>query len=302
MAEESIALCDSCGHWHYPGDCDTECVECQVSAAGRTMAPIEPKEELDLGEPLPKDPNFSPIRGNRRNNTKKYQAGRFAEDRAAWVETNYQNFVLYVGADEEDNGRKPNDDRGGVNYYRGLPPINLSIRQAGKRYPVKISLTSMTEAELRALKDFLNIAIDKAISVSTELDKRAQVSFDEEGDILYTRLYRTVPQVYVRERSLDEYVEGLPLGSDGVVDRDGRVVRLYRNQRPSQLPRLIDDLDVGGALHGDIPHDAPADVEPEHSEPEASSFQEVRRELGEHLVSEGLSEDADPEAGGAPDT
>ena len=100
----------------------------------------------------------------------------------------------------------------------------LQFSQLGKRYGSMLNLTQMTEEELLALQNLLEMSVKLALPVVRQRDKEAQDAFTK-GDDAYERVYRAVPQLVYREGTIEAYGESLHQRPDdlpgGVGDGDG---------------------------------------------------------------------------------
>ena len=94
---------------------------------------------------------------------------------------------------------------------------------------ITLGLTTLTHAELRGLKELIDLAFELAEPVVQERDRVAQDEFDK-GNDSFERLYRRVPTLVVREGakrenndSLRQRHSDLPDGSGGREDPYGGV-------------------------------------------------------------------------------
>jgi hypothetical protein len=76
-------------------------------------------------------------------------------------------------------------------------------------------LSDHTEEELKYLKEILDIAFYLAIPVAQERDRVAREALDA-GDDAFARLYRGVPQLFIRPGLKREYDPSVPIGSPRV--------------------------------------------------------------------------------------
>lgn len=132
----------------------------------------------------------------------------------------------------------------------GLPKVILSInRGAGK--PMAIDLSMFTEQELIAFKETVLIATEVAQPVCTALDQRAQEAMNN-GDDTDPRTYRSVPVVFVRPRSLQEYDRRLLDGHKDVLSG-----MQFNLMQPNGSGESVGDLDEPGQVNEDGTQDNP---------------------------------------------
>lgn len=136
-----------------------------------------------------------------RSSDRKGDYERMSADREMWVQVYKGEFILYETEGEE-------------------PELGNTLRVAccyrgANRRPVTLSLTSLTEEELLALRKFWDRAIEKALPIAQLRDKVADDAF-QAGDDTYSRNYREVPNFVVRERPKRQHAEGVHDGPQGV--------------------------------------------------------------------------------------
>lgn len=96
-----------------------------------------------------------------------------------------------------------------VNIYEGDvevegfgPAIWLGLSR-GVRSAFKIDLAEMTHAELLAVQEVINKAIDLALPICERRDKLANEYAAADEDAIFTRSYRAIPRVVTRSRALN---------------------------------------------------------------------------------------------------
>lgn len=117
-------------------------------------------------------------------------------NRESWVRIFGSELVLYI--DDTVQEDEPDGD---------LPEIKMSISAGTGRAKI-LRLTNLTRRELDVLREFLNRAIDKAEPIVDELDRRAEEAW-KEGDDSYSRQYRAIPELVVREQRERPHDSGL---------------------------------------------------------------------------------------------
>lgn len=161
-----------------------------------------------------------------------------------------------------------------VNYYRrpdnfieALPePLREKYKSTYEKsdritlvvaYPngrnMYLNLTGMTVPELKVLREIINYSIDEAIPISQVKDDISQEAYDEYDDDSIERIYRGVPEVFIREGSLVEYASRLRERLEGLIvmvntPRSTRGLRKYNGP--------VDHGDeAGGVPEDDAPED-----------------------------------------------
>ena len=125
------------------------------------------------------------------------------------------------------------DDNPDRPYQSGEEDHDVVVRLSCKRGLVSIKLTSCTGDELNALKEFWDIAFANAQPIVELRDKIAQEAMEHDGDDSYTRLYRPLPRVVVREGSKWANYPSLRRGLEWVASLDSYVTRRVVNLRGS---------------------------------------------------------------------
>jgi hypothetical protein len=136
-------------------------------------------------------------------NKRLFQAGkqsrfkdeRLAEDRRAWLKTFIGQFILRIQPKDEDDKESYGDS-----------VILVIPRPSGR--PVFLNLTNLTSQELSLMKQFFDTVFDLAEPLCAERDRIAQNAFDN-GDDSHIRLYRSVPDLIVREGTIGKHGEVL---------------------------------------------------------------------------------------------
>lgn len=139
--------------------------------------------------------------------------GKFSETLESKVDFADFQLILFEGHEvrehmvKEPNGADPFDlVARSLTAYRSAPPL-------------RISLTGMTVAELEKFREFINRAIEKALPIAEELDLMAKEAF-KNGDDSFTRLYRTIPEIFIRKPKAKLDSEGLHDGPANVTDEN----------------------------------------------------------------------------------
>lgn len=194
------------------------------------------------------------------------QAGIISDERQAWVTLPGFDFITFIGQGDDEK------------FSPDTPPVRIELRQPGRRYNTRISLTQLTEAELIELKKFFDHAFEKAQPICRTLDERAKEAFVN-GNDGHSRLYRPVPIFYDRERFLTEH-------SKGIQERPARLVDGVEGEGSGLLhgPPLGAFGDDPSDLHSDgtgvdgsgVANEEQGDMVPQHDEQEALGTKEVR--------------------------
>lgn len=130
----------------------------------------------------------------------------FDKDRIAWVRTHSLETILFHrSVDTEDEHRE----------------VRLSFRALNARWPVYLSLSAMTQDELRAVKELVDEAFQRAEPLCKEYDERAQRRWEEEQDDSDGRLYRAVPVVSRRKRDESSHAKSVQGGLEETVGGNG---------------------------------------------------------------------------------
>lgn len=131
-------------------------------------------------------------------------------ERAAWVRMGANEVILW---DHSRHLAEEDDDEVKEGH-------TLIFHVSGQARKWHLQLGTMTEAEIVALKQFMDHVFEQAIPLAHRLDAEARQSWEEHG-IDYARLYRVAPQFVVRERVRKEHDPGVQGGPDGVDGVDG---------------------------------------------------------------------------------
>lgn len=147
--------------------------------------------------------------GNRRPENMRASRGRYVDERLAWVDTVLGNMVLMVYPEGHESGSKTEAGE----------TVRILIPRPG-RAAVSLDLTHLTEQELDLLQEFFTLAFETARPVARHRDKDAQDAFAR-GDDSFSRIYRQVPRMVVRERKERTDGQGVQHGSEDVSVGDG---------------------------------------------------------------------------------
>jgi hypothetical protein len=140
-----------------------------------------------------------------------------------------------------------------------------------------INLGRMTNVELSAYRDFMNLAFDLADKVTTKLDEEALSAY-ESGNNSHMRIYRQLPVLALRRRVFPEQYEELQMRPFPVANLDG-----------GKLPDLL-GLGRGRTGREIVPgvdEDAPVG---RNDATETLGAQEMGSVAGERSVSDGLQD------------
>lgn len=168
----------------------------------------------------------------------------YGNHRYAWVNTH--GFVWTVMIYPDGTGGVEIEAADELAHeYLMQPEVELQITPS-KRQTIKLKLTGMSTDELDAVRKVLNIAIDEAQAATREMDRIARLAW-ENGDDSYSRLYRQVPEVFVRPR----VKSGDSKGSKGrpyrLVEVDGEGPR--EDDEGGLEENNSDDGGLGGAVY-----------------------------------------------------
>lgn len=149
------------------------------------------------------------FRPGHRSNPQARGTGKLSDRRYAWLSTTIGQFVImYFDENNEDNL----DEETG-------PTIRLFLPRHGGR-PISFNFTALTHEEFVLLKQFFDILFELAEPVVLERDRVAQDAAAE-GDDSFARLYRAVPRLVVRERTIRKDGSGISSGSTDVLNGSG---------------------------------------------------------------------------------
>jgi hypothetical protein len=142
-----------------------------------------------------------------------------------------------------------------------LPAHDVTLVQIGS---TRISLTALTEEELRALYEGMKLAIFYALPTVRMLDKEAQDAY-QTGTAARRRLYRRAPVIALKRRMFGSLAEGIQ-------ERFGRVVDLDRAR--SGKPDAT-GLAASGRSRLAIPERGQKDPGSSDGEPEAGGDEDL---------------------------
>lgn len=113
--------------------------------------------------------------------------GHMSDRRRAWLNAGGQVFTLYIAPGDEAEEDQPPQVGDSVYLYitRG-------------KYKARVELTDMTQAELVATKQILDMAFANALPTVIRRDAEAEEGFNE-GLTSNPRIYRDAPRLFVRE-------------------------------------------------------------------------------------------------------
>ena len=140
----------------------------------------------------------------------KYRKGKFSDQRIAWLDSALGQLVLMFYTEFES--QKEND------HTESGPTVKILIPRASGS-TVMWDLTYLTTEELDKLEEFLELAIGIARPIVAERDRTAHEAFSR-GDDSFSRVYRQIPQLVVRERQEPTHSEGVLNGSEDVPSGD----------------------------------------------------------------------------------
>jgi len=132
-----------------------------------------------------------------------YKRGHMASNSRAYTRVGTHDFQVVVGANHEDSSSPPSE------HDYGWKPIWLRVGRPGMKQSTWISLTSMTVEELEAMKTVINLAIDDALVIASDLDLKAIELINEGATEIPFRAFASSPPFY--ERPIDlKYVDQDP--------------------------------------------------------------------------------------------
>ena len=123
----------------------------------------------------------------KRGRTRVTPFGKWSETSRVHLDLHRFSASLYVVGD----GTKNPDLEGEEG-----PEVIVAFSRDGEL--MYMSLTSLTHAGLGAFKEFMDIAVANAQDIVLQRDQTAQEAL-ENGDDSYVRVYRTVPNIVIRE-------------------------------------------------------------------------------------------------------
>lgn len=132
-----------------------------------------------------------------------------------------------------------------ISSYTGEYGEDVSISLYGKSVRFQLPLTTLTSEELAACKQIFDMAFANAQPIVAERDRIAQEALDE-GDDSYSRIYRAVPTLLVREGQKWEHYPRLRRGSDWVEPVDNYEKVRILNVRPSSSD--LPERDEGSSI------------------------------------------------------
>jgi hypothetical protein len=203
------------------------------------------------------------FRAGARENKYRHNPNRITPARYAWVRSVLGTFVIMRHPDlsvvEGEEAEELDDD---VKEYDPGDPgetIILTLPIKGRGRPLAWNLSSLTHAELVAIREYFDIAFELAEPVCIERDKAANEAFDS-GDDSVTRIYRALPELIVRNGEVAEHGEGLRVGSQAVSAR-----------RVQYEPSLRGFLRSSGRLREDSGAVADPDSQPDEPEDDGAT-------------------------------
>jgi hypothetical protein len=128
-----------------------------------------------------------------------HKFGQFGPGRRAWITFPETEAVYYQSGDTDME-------------IDSLPPDKLLFMHRG-RIGSTLYLSRMTYDEVCKLQEFINMVLDSVKDRCKRLDAKAQEAFDD-GDDSFSRIYRPVPEIYVRKQPTGEHGEGVHDGHD----------------------------------------------------------------------------------------
>lgn len=148
--------------------------------------------------------------GSRSQRFRKIQRGIYVESRHAWVNTILGQLALYIyeeGTEIAENTIEPG------------PTVKVLIPRY-KGPTVHWDFSALTLEELTELRKFFDVAFDAAEPVVRMRDKAAADALAE-GNDSFSRVYRQVPKLVVRQRAKREHGEGVQYGPEDVLESSG---------------------------------------------------------------------------------
>lgn len=157
------------------------------------------------------------------NRTRRYTPGygKLSSDRVAWLRTVPTNQISIsvvdpIGVlDKED----PDFEQKAAKSEKG-DNVLLFVTVPGRRNPLTWNISAMTSEELEAARKFFNHLFDLADPIVRERDKVAKDAYDK-GDDSYTRSYRQLPQLVIRQGQESRHSESLHDGPSDAPSGDG---------------------------------------------------------------------------------
>ena len=162
------------------------------------------------------------------------RGGKMSDDRAAWVKVVFADGNIYIKqwSDEEKEL--------GIPEY-GPNVVFMLTSNRGQR--LTFDVTSLTLAELEALKNFFGLMWELAEPI---IRRRDEVAKDEQekGNDAFVRIYRAVPQLVIRDRIVEAHKQGILNGFEdatGADERTGDSSTTARDSGPSLAEQVSED-------------------------------------------------------------
>ena len=146
---------------------------------------------------------------------KKTPYGRITDKRIAFTQTGVGTIALYRLPNDPEEAETPEDKAIMEDSEIGT---NYRLTFTSNRRSIDYYLTSLTEAELDAIRGIFEFAFELAYPIARERDRMAQDAFTD-GDDSFTRIYRPAPQFVVRDRTAAEHDQSLLDRSRAAFDR-----------------------------------------------------------------------------------
>ena len=166
---------------------------------------------------------------------RRYFDGRFTTDRVAWTFLPPGTFVLYSNPSETPDTQPGND-------------VTMHVPSKGRLLAIR--LADMTEEELLVLKKFFDLAFELALPVAKDRDRVAKEMSDA-GDDTFVRLYRAVPELFVRQRTERQHDQSVSSGLAGVPQGRGHSDLPVGSGKPS--PPMAPEVPLHSGTQDDGP-------------------------------------------------
>lgn len=165
-----------------------------------------------------------PYRGGKERFRRSRQT--ISDHRVAWTR-NHMIQLIVRWFEPESNGDLLDDDGNRLADTQIGANVRIELNPASARSGMAFDLTSMSVEELDAFEKIMSLAIDLAKPVVKERDARARE--EDPSTSRNARLYRSLPEVVVREGAFAPHGEGVhdgpsdvPSGDAGADGVDGR--------------------------------------------------------------------------------
>ncbi len=158
------------------------------------------------------------------------RANKVSENKLAWVKINTITMSFFRQDGEFLEGLPESEDiRAEYRGYTEDDGDQMVLTVETYNSLSSIPLSEMTYNELMTLKMFVSTAIDEALPVASVRDRLSQEALDDYGDDSNARIYRSVPELFVRKGKGGEYNQSIwerSAGSYAMVKFPGRARQL----------------------------------------------------------------------------